>query len=87
LLFSDIAQLNRLFNICTPLDPNNWLDVATFMSTLMGNFMGVVQYNDDNRRVKVMHSHFVLIKKDNIGQEKATGAKEKSASYSSLSLS
>jgi hypothetical protein len=42
-----------MFNTCAPLDPNNWLDVATFMSTLMGNFQGVVQYNDDNRLVKV----------------------------------
>ncbi len=46
-----------MFNVCAPLDTSNWLDVATFMSSLMGNFMDVVQYNDDNRKVKVCASH------------------------------
>jgi pimeloyl-ACP methyl ester carboxylesterase len=44
-----VSTVNKLFSLCTPLNTTNWLDVATFMSTLMGNWQGVAQYNDDNR--------------------------------------
>ena len=36
-----------------PLDRNNIDDVASFASELTGNFMGVVQYNKDNRAFEV----------------------------------
>jgi len=39
------TQLQLLFDTCSPL--NNELDIATFMSNLMGNWMGTVQYNDE----------------------------------------
>jgi len=39
------SQLQSLFQTCTALD--NQLDVTTFMSNLMGNWMETVQYNDE----------------------------------------
>jgi len=39
------AAIEKLFQVCKPMKGAN--DIATFMSTLMGNFMGVVQYNDE----------------------------------------
>eukprot|EP01103_Thecamoeba_quadrilineata_P010216 TRINITY_DN2135_c0_g3_i1.p1 TRINITY_DN2135_c0_g3~~TRINITY_DN2135_c0_g3_i1.p1 ORF type:complete len:502 (-),score=81.08 TRINITY_DN2135_c0_g3_i1:13-1497(-) len=39
-------SVEKLFNTCTPLDTKN--DITTFMSDLMGNWMGTVQYNDEN---------------------------------------
>ena len=40
------AQLQSDFQTCSALD--NPLDVTTFMSNLMGNWMGTVQYNDEH---------------------------------------
>ncbi|KAM9953783.1 hypothetical protein ACTFIR_008877 [Dictyostelium discoideum] len=37
--------VDQMFNLCAPLGNQN--DVATFMQSLAGNFMGVVQYNDE----------------------------------------
>jgi len=39
-------KLQYMFNLCEPLLSDK--DISTFMSNLMGNFMGVVQYNDEN---------------------------------------
>lgn len=39
-------KVEEMFNVCQPL--NTSLDIATFMSSLMGNWMGTVQYNDEN---------------------------------------
>eukprot|EP01119_Soliformovum_irregulare_P025979 TRINITY_DN976_c0_g1_i1.p1 TRINITY_DN976_c0_g1~~TRINITY_DN976_c0_g1_i1.p1 ORF type:complete len:478 (-),score=104.81 TRINITY_DN976_c0_g1_i1:87-1496(-) len=44
---SGISKLETLFNTCAPLMTS--LDIQNFASLLMGNFQGVVQYNDDNR--------------------------------------
>eukprot|EP01102_Stenamoeba_stenopodia_P004785 TRINITY_DN1514_c0_g1_i1.p1 TRINITY_DN1514_c0_g1~~TRINITY_DN1514_c0_g1_i1.p1 ORF type:complete len:334 (-),score=89.52 TRINITY_DN1514_c0_g1_i1:142-1143(-) len=38
-------QLQQMFNTCTPL--NNTDDISNFMSILMGNWMGTVQYNNE----------------------------------------
>jgi len=40
------TQLQNDFKTCSPL--NNSLDISTFMSDLMGNWMGTVQYNDEH---------------------------------------
>jgi len=42
-----LNSLAALFNFCTPLNASNTADVSTFMSNLMGNWMGTVQYNDE----------------------------------------
>jgi hypothetical protein len=44
---SGAAQLSTLFNTCQPLATvqADWQQAATFSSSLMGNFMGTVQYN------------------------------------------
>ncbi|KAL6061256.1 Thymus-specific serine protease [Balamuthia mandrillaris] len=39
------SQLQKLFNTCTV--PRVQEDISTFMSNLMGNWMGTVQYNDE----------------------------------------
>lgn len=44
---SGTSQLESLFKTCGPIQSK--LDIQNFMSTVMGNFQGVVQYNDDNR--------------------------------------
>jgi hypothetical protein len=41
-----VQTVEKLFNTCTPLKTQN--DITTFMSDLMGNWMGTVQYNDEN---------------------------------------
>eukprot|EP01098_Paradermamoeba_levis_P003215 TRINITY_DN1493_c0_g5_i1.p1 TRINITY_DN1493_c0_g5~~TRINITY_DN1493_c0_g5_i1.p1 ORF type:complete len:521 (+),score=181.73 TRINITY_DN1493_c0_g5_i1:48-1565(+) len=38
-------KLQTLFNTCTPIESDK--DVATFISSVMGNWMGAVQYNDE----------------------------------------
>eukprot|EP00163_Fabomonas_tropica_P016282 TRINITY_DN2926_c0_g1_i5.p1 TRINITY_DN2926_c0_g1~~TRINITY_DN2926_c0_g1_i5.p1 ORF type:complete len:393 (+),score=129.42 TRINITY_DN2926_c0_g1_i5:595-1773(+) len=38
-------ELQKMFNLCEPL--STALDQQTFMSTVVGSFMGVVQYNDE----------------------------------------
>jgi hypothetical protein len=43
--------LNTLFKICTPL--NGTLDVQTFLANLMGNFQGVVQYNEEGSPITI----------------------------------
>lgn len=40
------AKLQSLFNFCGPIQ--NELDIANFYSSLAGNWMGTVQYNDEN---------------------------------------
>jgi len=42
-----IQKLQTLFQTCGPIKTQE--DIENFMSSLMGNFEGVVQYNDDNR--------------------------------------
>ncbi|XP_032241066.2 putative serine protease K12H4.7 isoform X2 [Nematostella vectensis] len=42
-------KLTDLFRVCEPLNRRNDNDVSTFSSNLAGLFMGVVQYNKDNR--------------------------------------
>jgi len=39
------SQLQKDFKLCTL--PNNPDDISQFMSALMGNWMGTVQYNDE----------------------------------------
>jgi len=38
------ASLSQAFNTCTPLT-TDWKDQANFLSDIIGNFMGTVQYN------------------------------------------
>jgi len=40
-----MALIQSKFKLCAPL--SGQLDIANFMSTLMGNWMGTVQYNDE----------------------------------------
>ncbi len=40
-----------MFKWCAPL--SGPLDVATFMANLMGNFQGVVQYNDEGNPITI----------------------------------
>lgn len=40
------AKLEQMFNVCAPMQTD--LDISTFFNNLMGNWMGVVQYNDEN---------------------------------------
>jgi len=42
---SGAAQLSQLFNTCEQVNPNDWQQLATFSSSLMGNFMTEVQYS------------------------------------------
>eukprot|EP00042_Codosiga_hollandica_P044248 m.432026 g.432026 ORF g.432026 m.432026 type:complete len:496 (-) comp56745_c1_seq1:122-1609(-) len=42
-------ELIAAFKICPDSDLTNPLDVQNFMSSLAGNFDGIVQYNNDNR--------------------------------------
>jgi len=44
---SGVEELEKLFKVCSPMQSPK--DIENFMSSLMGNFEGVVQYNDDNR--------------------------------------
>jgi len=44
LLQNDFDTVNSQFNLCPPIGDNT-NDIATFMQSLAGNFMGVVQYN------------------------------------------
>lgn len=48
-----ISSLFFLVRTCKPLDITNKHDVANFVSTLAGNFDGIVQYNRDNRAFEV----------------------------------
>lgn len=41
------SQVQSLFKVCAPLQSDD--DIANFMSTLAGNIMGVVQYNNEGR--------------------------------------
>jgi len=45
-------KLESLFNICQPL--NGEKDIATFISNLMGNFMGTVQYDNEGGPVTII---------------------------------
>jgi len=40
------SQIQTLFKTCAPIGSNE--DIAVLMSTLMGYFQGIVQYNDEN---------------------------------------
>lgn len=40
-----MQQVSSDFNTCTPLSLAKPLDTANFLSTVIGNFMGVVQYD------------------------------------------
>ncbi|XP_067948352.1 putative serine protease K12H4.7 [Watersipora subatra] len=42
-------QLKSTFKLCDDIDPRNKNDIANLVSSLAGNFEGVVQYNRDNR--------------------------------------
>ncbi|XP_028319763.1 thymus-specific serine protease [Gouania willdenowi] len=42
-------NITRDFNLCTKLQIQTEMDSAYFLETLAGNFMDVVQYNEDNR--------------------------------------
>jgi len=42
------AQLVEMFNVCPNSNLTSQNDVTTFISDLMGNWMGTVQYNDEN---------------------------------------
>ena len=42
-------KIEKAFQLCDKLDPDNDLDVANLFESLAGNFEGVVQYNKDNR--------------------------------------
>lgn len=42
-------RIEKLFQLCDPIDPSNELDMANLFENLAGNFEGVVQYNRDNR--------------------------------------
>jgi len=44
-------KLETLFGICKPL--NGEKDIATFISNLMGNFMGVVQYDNEGSPITI----------------------------------
>lgn len=45
--------IEKQFKLCDPLNGTNTQDVYNLMSTLAGNFEGVVQYNKDNRDFEV----------------------------------
>ena len=40
-----------MFHICKPL--NGEKDIATFISNIMGNFMGVVQYDNEGSPITI----------------------------------
>ncbi len=42
-------NVEKLFQLCDPLDQSNELDLANLFENLAGNFEEVVQYNRDNR--------------------------------------
>jgi len=42
------STITDLFNLCAPLTDDSE-DIANFLSSVAGNFMGAVQYNNDNR--------------------------------------
>ncbi|XP_074534899.1 thymus-specific serine protease [Halichoeres trimaculatus] len=42
-------KITKDFNLCSPLQIQTERDSAYFLETLAGNFMDVVQYNEDNR--------------------------------------
>jgi len=44
-------KLEKMFGICKPL--NGEKDIATFISNLMGNFMGVVQYDNEGAPITI----------------------------------
>lgn len=42
------------YRLCNPLSDNDD-DISNFAISIAGNFMGVVQYNKDNRKFEVWH--------------------------------
>ncbi|XP_028402070.1 putative serine protease K12H4.7 [Dendronephthya gigantea] len=42
-------QLSKIFRLCDPLSDSDD-DISNFAQSIAGNFMGVVQYNKDNRK-------------------------------------
>uniref|UniRef100_A0A8W8IVI8 Serine protease K12H4.7 n=1 Tax=Magallana gigas TaxID=29159 RepID=A0A8W8IVI8_MAGGI len=42
-------SVEKMFNLCDPLDTSQYVDGSNLFSNLAGNFEGVVQYNKDNR--------------------------------------
>ncbi|KAG7250904.1 hypothetical protein CRUP_038724, partial [Coryphaenoides rupestris] len=42
-------RAERSVGLCSTLRPESDMDSAYFLETLAGNFMDVVQYNQDNR--------------------------------------
>ncbi|XP_071446706.1 putative serine protease K12H4.7 [Hetaerina americana] len=43
------ADLNKIFKLCDPLEPNDTNDISNFFESLASNWAGIVQYNKDNR--------------------------------------
>lgn len=49
------SVIEKKFKLCDPLDGENLFDVRNLMSSLAGNFEGIVQYNKDNREFEVFN--------------------------------
>lgn len=47
------SHLLLLYSLCSKLQIQTEMDAAYFLETLAGNFMDVVQYNEDNRAFEV----------------------------------
>ncbi|XP_041919513.1 thymus-specific serine protease [Alosa sapidissima] len=43
------SNITKDFQLCSPLQLDSFMDSAHFLEALAGNFMDVVQYNEDNR--------------------------------------
>eukprot|EP01129_Flabellula_baltica_P004404 TRINITY_DN1528_c0_g1_i14.p1 TRINITY_DN1528_c0_g1~~TRINITY_DN1528_c0_g1_i14.p1 ORF type:complete len:381 (+),score=77.43 TRINITY_DN1528_c0_g1_i14:726-1868(+) len=65
--------LEKLFNTCEPIVSDN--DVSTFMSNLMGDFQGVVQYNNEMGPVQTV---------DNLCHIMMTGRNDPLTAYSKV---
>ncbi|KAG7272922.1 hypothetical protein CRUP_002502 [Coryphaenoides rupestris] len=54
--------ISKDFNLCSTLRPESDMDSAYFLETLAGNFMDVVQYNQDNREFEGVVGTNITIK-------------------------
>ncbi|KAL2096293.1 hypothetical protein ACEWY4_008441 [Coilia grayii] len=85
LLYSNIT---RDFQLCSPLQLDSFMDSAHFLEALAGNFMDVVQYNQDNRAFEGVVGTNITIKVlcDVMADASLGGVYERYAAVSRLML-
>ncbi|XP_030632674.1 thymus-specific serine protease [Chanos chanos] len=59
---SSLDNITKDFRLCSKLSSQSFMDIAYFLESLAGNFMDVVQYNEDNREFEGVVGTNITIK-------------------------